>query len=161
MDIQPNIPSLAAVTGAQQNNNQNANPAPAREVTPPPAGIVVDLQSREQPLNAAVQRGVQALGENLNVTITNTPQIPPAGPDEAADRLTTVVANAAAQAQASQADSSQLQDLFSTASETINQVFEEATERAPDADNRPLQLAQNQAQQGLQTLESLVGLRDA
>ncbi len=161
MEIQTNIPPAGNAQGAPSSGQERPVPSAAQTPTAvPPAGIVVDIQARQDPLSVAYTRVLQSLSESFGLTQSGVESNPPTGPESVATRISSVAANVIATSQSYDDNPETLAAVSDTIRQAVNQAFDEARSTAADPENIPLQQARDATRHQLDTLEGLLGLRD-
>lgn len=158
MEIQTKI-SPAAVAPALQQYNQDISQS--KSGNPASSGVILDIQSRQEPLGVVLSSALQSLVENagLPAAVVASNQSAAIGPEGVATRLSSVAARiVSTDDSAKNMDS--LAKLFDSIKQSIDQGFEEAARVAADPANVPLQQARDLTQQQLTALEDMLGLRD-
>jgi len=128
------------------------------------SSVVVDIQSRQEPLAVALNGSLQALVDNagLSEAAATTSSAYSSGPEGVAARLSGVAAHLVAASQGtSEEQTDSLPQLIDSIKQSINQGFDEAERVAADPDNVPLQQAKSLTQEQINSLESILGLRDS
>ncbi|MDX8404449.1 MAG: hypothetical protein R8K54_08600 [Mariprofundaceae bacterium] len=158
MEIQTNVSPAAAVPAIKQYNQDLVQPKSGSSVA---SGIVVDIQSRQEPLGVALSSSLQSLVENsgLSETIATNNQSSAIGPEGVATRLSSVAAHIVSSEVKSESVDS-LSKLFDSIKQSIDQGFEEAARVAANPADIPLQQAKDLTHQQLNAMQDILGLRD-
>ncbi len=159
MEIQTKIQPPTVVPALKQYNQDTAE---VRRNDSVGSGVVVDIQSRQEPLGVALSGSLQALVENttLPAPVAAANQSQPTGPEGVATRLSSVAASIVATEVTASQSADSLPELFDSIRQSIDQGFNEAARVAADVENVPLQQARDLTHQQLDTLENIVGLRN-
>jgi len=160
MEIQASIPPSGSTQGAPGSGQERPAPSAQTPSAVPPTGIVVDIQARQDPLSVAYSRVLQSLSESFGLTDSGAASTPPSGPESVATRISSVAANVIATSQSNDDNPETLAGVTDTIRQVVTQAFDEARASAADPENIPLQQARDSTRHQLDTLESLMGLRD-
>ena len=164
MEIQNNI-QPPAVAPALQKYNQV--PPEAKRSDPAANSAVVDIQSRQDPLGVALSSTLNSLVNNAGLSpeaasATSSSTAYSSGPEGVAARISSVAAHIVAASQGSNEErTDNLPQLVDSIRQSINQGFDEAERVAADPANVPLQQAKSLTQEQINSLESILGLRDS
>ena len=164
MEIQNNI-QPPAVAPALQKYNQA--PPEAKRNDPVANSVVVDIQSRQDPLSVALNSTLNSLVNNAGLSpeaaaANSNSSAYSSGPEGAAARISSVAAHLVAAAQGTNEErTDNLPQLVDSIKQSINQGFDEAERIAADPANVPLQQAKSLIQEQINSLESMLGLRDS
>ena len=164
MEIQTNTPQVGtppSVPGVANSGPERSAPPAQTPQSQPSAGIVVDIQSRQDPLSVAYSRTLQSLSENFGLSSNGSGADRPTSPEGVATRISSVAANVIANANTYSDNPSDLAGLADSIRQTVDRAFDEARSTATDPQNIPLQQARDATKFQLDTLESLIGLRDS
>ncbi len=160
MEIPTNI-QPPATAPALQKYNQDTPEIKRGDVSAP--GVVVDIQSRQEPLAVALNSTLRSLVENAGLSEASAASTSAysSGPEGVAARISSVAAHLVAASQGSSEErSDNLPQLINTITQSINQGFDEAEQIAADPSNIQLQQAKSLIQEQINSLESILGLRD-
>lgn len=159
MDIQTKVPPTAVAPAVQQ-YTQDLQQSKSGKASA--SGVVVDIQSRQEPLGVALSSALQSLVQNTGLSESAVANNQPAdvGPEGVATRLSSVAARIVSTESAPDENVDSLAQLFDSIKQSIDQGFDEAARVAADPANIPLQQARDLTQQHLNALEDMLGLRD-
>lgn len=158
MEIQTKVPATAVAPAVQQYNQDIQTKAGSSAAS----GVVLDIQSRQEPLGVALSSALQLLVENTGLSqaaVANS-QSSATGPEGVATKLSSVAARIVSTEGAGDENVDSLTQLFESIKQSIDQGFDEAARVAADPANVPLQQAKDLTHQHLNALEGMLGLRD-
>lgn len=164
MEIQNNI-QPPAIAPALQKYNQDLPEMKRGDAVA--ASAVVDIQSPQEPLAVALNSTLRSLVENAGLSpdaasAGANPAAYSPGPEGVAARISSVAAHLVAASQGSSEErTDNLPQLIDAINQSINQGFDEAERIAADPANAPLLQAKSLTQEQINSLESILGLRDS